>query len=70
MAWAFWVERGTGIEPALSAWEVASCDRQLPAGSLSWVLAARLPASDHESLLPCTDGHATRMWSDRFGVKV
>jgi hypothetical protein len=40
LAWAFKVERVTGIEPALSAWEVTAGLRVRPAGTLTCGKAA------------------------------
>jgi len=42
------VERVTGIEPALSAWEVSATIRGLPADTLVCGTLARLTASDRE----------------------
>jgi hypothetical protein len=47
--WAFVVERVTSIELALSAWEVSSPIRGLPAETLTCDILACLATSDRES---------------------
>ena len=44
------LERVTGIEPALSAWEVSATIRGLPADTLACGTLACLTASDRELL--------------------
>jgi hypothetical protein len=44
-----YLERVTGIELALSAWEVSSAIRGLSAETLTWGILARLTTSDRES---------------------
>jgi hypothetical protein len=43
------LERVTGIDPALSAWEVSATIRGLPADTLACGTLARLTARDRES---------------------
>jgi hypothetical protein len=43
LTWAFAMERVTGIEPALSAWEVSSTYRRSPAMSMTWALSENYP---------------------------
>jgi hypothetical protein len=56
LAWVFAVERVTGIEPALSAWE------SVPSGRVTWPdLRSRVSASDRERpLIIGVNGPANR----------
>jgi hypothetical protein len=54
LTWHFVVERVTGIEPALSAWEVSSAIRGLRAETLICGSSDRVATSDRESPLGLT----------------
>jgi hypothetical protein len=43
LPWALVVERVTGIESALLAWEITFSDRRSPAVLLTWAYAAYFP---------------------------